>query len=450
MKEGQLRGLFRVKDGSSYESLEHIAFDVADGQWHHAVFTVDNRSDGGTLCLWLDGESDCTTYTGGRTPKDSNVGPTVGAEPNEDGGSYTYTDFFDGEIYGVVIHDYVMNSAWLSDRVLRDGSRYFDTPSYHDYLSGSDGVEQRMADAIEPHEELLAATAARYRLPFQDDRYIVQGVSGTPAGEVLMSLYYGAKDLHSTCSEEPYSVPGIIVSLDPCTSSLSDVWMLRGPNGEPNDSHLGGLAMIGRGGLAWTTYPGSELALYDLTAGVEIAVDDLTEENLLPSGAPKWLDAVMTVPQDPDCGASYLSWERDADRLWIGKFDTSSGAPVCLFELEADGSIGDRLGRWTLPVDNVQGVQPLGDGRVLLTTSYGNSDSEIFLWTPGESEATRLVKGPAGFEDMWLSPEGLIWTASESGARYFQKRFDENALCGPGWGDLYPYLFALDLEVLGL
>ena len=57
-----------------------------------------------------------------------------------------------------------------------------------------------------------------------------------------------------------------------------------------------------------------------------------------------------------------------------------------------------------------------------------------------------MLTGPSGFEDLALSPEGLIWTASESGARYFQKRADENLLCGGNWSDLYPYVFALDPE----
>ena len=163
-----------------------------------------------------------------------------------------------------------------------------------------------------------------------------------------------------------------------------------------------------------------------------------------------WLDTEQTVPRDADCGNSYLSWDPDTNHLWVGSFSTSSGAPVCEFELEADGSIGQRVARYTLPVSRVQGVHPLGDGRLLLSRSYGNNDSTLYTWTPGTDDEEQVMAGPAGFEDLWISPEGLIWTASESGARYFQKRFDENIVCGPNWGDLYPYVFALDPQVMGL
>ena len=448
LKDGQLRGLYRVQDGDSYASLEHLAHDAADGQWHHAVFTVDRRNSDYELCLWLDGSEDCTTHASTAAPKHSNIALTVGAEPNEDGG-YTYTSPFDGQIYGVVVHDYAMNPGWLQDRVLRDGSKYFDTPSYHDYLSGKDGVEQRMADSIADHPDLLGVTAARYRLPFQDDRYVVQGVSGTDGGEVLLAMYYGAKDLDSGCNDEPYDVHSVLVRLDPCTEEMTGVWMLRGPNGETNTAHVGGAALVG-GDVLWTTYPGSKLARYDLTLGQATGTSPLPSADQMPAGDPMWLDAVETVDRDPDCGNSYMSWERAANRLWVGKFSTSSGAPVCVFELASDGTLGARLDRYTLPIDNVQGVQPLGDGRVVLSQSYGNASSALYVWTPGDSSATQLVTGPAGFEDLWLSPEGLLWTASESGARYFQKRFTENAACGPSWTDLYPYVFAVDPSAMGL
>ena len=45
------------------------------------------RSDGYRACLWLDGESDCISKVDNRSPKDSNVRPAIGAEPNEDSGN---------------------------------------------------------------------------------------------------------------------------------------------------------------------------------------------------------------------------------------------------------------------------------------------------------------------------------------------------------------------------
>ena len=108
------------------------------------------------------------------------------------------------------------------------------------------------------------------------------------------------------------------------------------------------------------------------------------------------------------------------------------------------GVMGERVGRWTFPISKVQGVLALPDGRVLLSRSYGDNNSSLHIWRTSQSFATEVLTGPAGFEDLTLSPEGWIWSASESGARYFQKRFSQNVTCGLNWSDLYPYVYALD------
>jgi len=448
VKAGLLRGLYRVTDGSGWADLEHVGtVDVADGLWHHAAFTVGPDGSGGReLCLWLDGVSDCQTTSDDRAGRDSNIAPAVGAEPNEDGGVYTFESPFVGDLYGVVVRDYVVDSAWLGDRVLRDGSRYFDTPSYHDYLSSSDGVDQRVADAIDGHGELIEATAARYRLPFQDDRYIVQGIAAPDSGEVFMTLYYGAKDLDATCGDEPFVVPSILVGFDPCTSALTRVHMLYGPDGEINPAHVGGLAMSGS--RAWTTHTAggtTYLARYELNDATEReTVSDLVSADLLASGAPWRLDAAELIELPEGCGSSFMSYDRIGEKLWLGRFSTGSGAEVCTVAVEADGRLGEVTDRWELPVDKVQGVLSLGDGRVLLSQSYGSTHSALYTWVPTTGIVREVMSGPSGFEDLAMSPEGLVWTSSESGARYFQKRFDENILCGPNWSDLYPYAMALD------
>ncbi|HCH64580.1 MAG TPA: hypothetical protein DFR83_17370, partial [Deltaproteobacteria bacterium] len=452
VKAGVLRGLYRVAEGSGWADLELVgSIDVADGGWHHAAFTVGADGTGGrVLCLWVDGVSECATTPDGRPRRDSAIAPAVGAEPNEEGGVYTFESPFEGDLYGVVVRDYVVDAAWMADRVLRDGSRYFDTPSYHDYLSGSDGVDQRVADAIYGHDALLDATAARYRLPFQDDRYIVQGIAAPDSGEVFMSFYYGAKDLDSTCSEEPLVVPSILVGFDPCTSALTRVFMLYGPTGEINPAHVGGLAMSGS--RAWTTFTASGttyLARYELDEATEReAVSELVSADLLPSGAPWKTEAAELIALPDGCGSSFLSYDRIGEKLWLGQFSTGSGADLCAVRVDEEGRIGEVADRWELPVSKVQGVLSLGDGRVLLSQSYGSTDSALYVWTPTTNTVHTLLSGPSGFEDLALSPEGLVWTSSESGARYFQKRFAENLLCGPNWSDLYPYAMALDPAAL--
>jgi hypothetical protein len=140
-----------------------------------------------------------------------------------------------------------------------------------------------------------------------------------------------------------------------------------------------------------------------------------------------------------------MSVNRSTKTLWIGRFSTSLGASLCSFAIDERTGIGARGEALSLPIAKVQGVVALDDGRLLLSQSYGNNTSRLFVWTPGTPLAEVLVEAPAGLEDLSLSHEGLLWTASESAARYFQKRFTENPLCGPSWTDLYPYAFALDL-----
>ena len=189
------------------------------------------------------------------------------------------------------------------------------------------------------------------------------------------------------------------------------------------------------------------LARYALDEAVEQEiVSELVSEDLLPSGAPWRLLASEVVELPADCAGSYMSHDAAESRLWVGDFSTSSGADLCIFPTRADGSLGPMESHWVLPIEKVQGILALGDGRALLSQSYSTADSALYLWTPGDSSVTQVLSGPSGFEDLTLSPEGLIWTSSESGGRFYQKRFTENPLCGTNWGDLYPYAFALDPE----
>ncbi len=104
--------------------------------------------------------------------------------------------------------------------------------------------------------------------------------------------------------------------------------------------------------------------------------------------------------------------------------------------------------QYTLPVAKVQGAVALPGGALLLSTSYGNATSRVYRWSPGAATATEVATGPAGFEDLTLTPDGLVWTATESGGKFYQKR-GSNSNCSSSWTALYPYLFAWDVNSLG-
>lgn len=353
------------------------------------------------------------------------------------------------------VRDYVPEASVFLGRTLRDGSRYFDRPSYHDYLSTTPGVEQRIRDTLDDADFAFdPGVVARFTAPFQDDYYVPQGVAASPdGGELFLSMYYNARHEDPGCSEvNPDDLPSIIVGFDPCEAQLTRVYLLHEATlDEPNTSHVGGLAVVpdAQGQLVALAPAHGGLARYaidDEGAWSASTVADLAPPDLLPSGAPRLIayQRLETAPVDDDCGMSFLSYDASTHSLWTGTFNALLPAPLCRYELDASAQLATLALKVDMPLPRVQGVAVAPSGEVLLSTSYGNNTSWLYRW-PLDGAPVAIARGPAGFEDLAVTPQGLVWTVSESGGKYYQKR-GNNPSCSSPWTALYPYVFAFHLE----
>ena len=235
LKDGKLRGLFRIKSStSSYESLiVNGDTDVSDGRWHHATFVVRRNlpQKKHTLCLYLDDlREGCETFNRSMPFKKSNYRPSVGSEPNYNGRRYTHTHFFNGQIYAVTVHNYAVHEGHLLGRTVRDGSRYFNMPSFHDYINGRDSNDLRLRTSLHNDSFKFSKNVLkeRFSIPYQDDYYVPQGIS-IEGGSIYLSLYYNKRHTSSSCSKElenPDNYPSIIVEIDRCTSKIKNTFAL--------------------------------------------------------------------------------------------------------------------------------------------------------------------------------------------------------------------------------
>src|SRR5205807_148910 len=96
----------------------------------------------------------------------STVLPMVAGDTSGSSG----VDLFGGQIYAVVVsnHDLYLNN-YVRNKVVRDGCRYFGTPSYHDYLDSTAGVGYRMQQTVTNFPDLGTKVVDKIQLPFMND-----------------------------------------------------------------------------------------------------------------------------------------------------------------------------------------------------------------------------------------------------------------------------------------
>lgn len=468
INNGKLRGLFRIKSSSSsYESL--ILYgdtEVNDGEWHHVAYTVkrDPSTNIYKLCLYLDGTNDgCKNFYRSKAEKKSNYRPSVGAEPNESSGKYTFENYFKGQIYAVSVHDYLVHAGSFKGRTVRDGSRYFNMPSYHDYIVGNDSNDLRLKDTLLSSSfEFTKDVAERLSLPFLDDYYVPQGIS-IEGGEIFVSYYYNARHKDSDCDDDnknPNNYPSIIVGINRCTGELNRVFALyKDDYDSPNTGHVGGLAVVKYLGNTYAFVPsGDGLYRYDLenstSKGGGSGISTVTSSAPLPEslmntkGTIKKILYSKLTSYNSACGTAYVSYDKYRNYLWIGDFDDEKYSFICGYELNTLGKNLKGLKRIKrLPVKKVQGVAPRSDGKLLLSTSYGDNQSKIYLWDLDDDDSDLVLKGPPGFEDLTMSTDGMVFGLSESGGAYYQKR-GNNTNCSDSWSGFYPYIFGINVDDL--
>ncbi|MBT6325498.1 MAG: hypothetical protein HOJ35_05980 [Bdellovibrionales bacterium] len=467
VKNGKLRGLFRINSSSaSYSSLILYGDSaVNNGKWHHAAFTVQRNTSRNEyrLCLYLDGKTDgCKVFNRSQSARKSNFRPSVGAEPNENHGRYTFEDYFRGKIYAVTVHDYLIKANFFKGRTVRDGSRYFNTPSYHDYINSKYSNDIRFKNTLLSKTfKFTKNIQERFSLPFLDDYYIPQGIS-IEGGSIYVSYYYNARHKDGDCDEEnPDNYPSIIVEIDRCASKLKNVYALyKDDFHTPNTSHVGGVAVVKKGGSTYAFIPSKDgLHRYDLNSPDSTIISSSPPPKSLMNtkGTIKKILYSDSFNYSSLCGYSYVSYDKYRNLLWVGGFDEDSLTNICSYKLN---SAKNSLSEWSsinqLPVNKVQGAVARPDGKLLLSTSYGHKKSRIYLWDiDNASFATtvktllygNVLKGPPGFEDVTISSDGMLFGLSESGGAYYQKRGNNNK-CSSSWTGFYPYIFGIDINDL--
>ncbi len=445
LERNRLRGLVRV--GGKYMSVTSRRRLTA-GRWYRATFRVMLLGRGTEnyrwmsrpqvrLTMWIDGDFDSEVVERPRrSPRivNSRVKPMLGAEPNRDSRPSGW--HFNGNIHAVIVRNYPLSASFIDVNPSFDGNGYLGQPSYHDgdHSKAIDERITRFDDSGKVHPVAF--------VPFTNDEYVVQGVASSCEGRsscrnerLYMSLYYKATNGGGTNGN-----PAIIAELDPRRGyRVTRCFRLTG---ELGNSHVGGLAHYG--GRLYVSGEG-KIERYPLRASGNGACEDLHA------------DRVWSVK-----ASSFVSYTEVGGRaLLVGRFckdssnceyaNGSNARPYAYrYPLDAAGNLihsGDSYDAFTtkyrLPY-KAQGVDIAGS-KLVVATSYGNRSSHIRRYSlsrancprgrscGGVSEYGRRLTLPAGTEDLAYA-NGRMWSASESGARHFQKR-------SSNWTQLYPYVF---------
>ena len=303
-------------------------------------------------------------------------------------------------------------------------------------------------------------------VPFMQDSYIIQGVASSCESletsecadeRVYLSLYF------KNASGDDASAPGfedrdsIIVELDPQSFPplmITRCWLL---SGETEDSHVGGLA------FAETTSDEQYLYVSGARKLERFRVPTLQDQ---PAQQPEDLDYGSLDSCEVLGGPGTIAWSvpassytshvkmLGADYLLTGQFCNGGDClpRVYAYELDMDsGTIEVDAPDHTLVVrQKAQGVDVDGDD-LYVSVSYGDNNSYIYeddltaaLCAPngcgGASVDNRrrltIKGGDAGGEDLARVGKHL-WSASESGGRYFQNR----PLWQLPWDSYFPYIY---------
>ena len=307
-------------------------------------------------------------------------------------------------------------------------------------------------------------------VPFLQDSYIVQGVASScearPAHECIderlyLSLYFKDAAGHDASEDGFTDRNSIIVELNPSTATfdLTRCWLL---SGEIEDSHVGGLAFArSQQGISYLYASGaSQIERYTLPS--------LAQDPELNPYQPNYgsLASCGTLGDQtnrawPVSASSFVSHVviEQTDYLMVGQFcnDSSCTAQAYAYQLNLnDGTIQSGAADQTFKIrQKAQGVDVNG-AHLYVSVSYGDNDSYIYKESLNAARCENTncegaevenlgrvtVKGGvAGGEDLARVGQHL-WSASESGSRYFQNR----PVWQFPWSSYFPYIYDLPIS----
>ncbi len=261
IEDGRLKGGCHYQDPQGPEELVEALDPLEAGIWYHVALVArrkqaDNVNE---LSLWINSEKVATndTIPVSRPIDNSTLHPVFGADRAR---GLSFNNHLNAKVHAIEISDYALSDFYLESKVIRDGSRYFGIPSYHDYLGEGDApLEKRIMDTYD--EENLADFRGRLQdrffLPFMNDNYIPQGITNDPEnGRMFISYYWKDKDYNE-------DHPSIVAEILMPSGALGNVFVLdEGEAEEANRSHVGGIAYWD--GCLFVP-DGADLLVYDLS-----------------------------------------------------------------------------------------------------------------------------------------------------------------------------------------
>ncbi|MDX1429370.1 MAG: LamG-like jellyroll fold domain-containing protein [Rhodothermales bacterium] len=357
------------------------------------------------------------------TPYTVNAPFYLGTTTSGDPLAPTMVSAFEGHIFMAVARDYVTHPFYLTSGVPFDGGEYLGLPSYHDYPLDQFHLpmDQRIDD--EPVE-----VDRRFFLPYANDEFIPQGTAtreGSAGGDdtdlVYVSYY------HRTREGTIETMRSIVVEIDAATGIVRRTFRLRGAL---EYSHAGGIAIAGD-------------AFFISSVGFLERYEIPDYEG--PSG-PKYIDL------GPDASGSISVLSKSSfvsafeDTLWVGDWRPSNDVEPFLYAypLAADGR-PERTAAYVYAIPrNIQGVDLIrrnGQTYVFMSRNRNSREAELLRFKRQQLHRSiipspdSVVTMPFGIEDLSFSPDGSLWTNSESGTVYYQRR-DVSP-----WQAFYPFVY---------
>jgi hypothetical protein len=356
------------------------------------------------------------------------IGSTASGDPADP----SLTGTFTGHIFAASVKAYEVPQEYVTSGIPHDGGPYFGLPSYHDY----DLDDQRLPADLRIQSSPVEIKK-RFFLPYANDLYIPQGtasrVETTEDGStpfVYVSYY------HRTRLGTIGLQHSIVAEINAETGSVRRAFRLMG---QLSHSHVGGVAY-------------SHGALY-------ISSESILERYPLPEWDPSNPQKYLDLEADPDgtiqtpSKASFVSAFQDT--LWVGDYRTSSDVAPYLFAhaLDEQGRPNPTPSyRFPLP-RRIQGVDLIDGPRgtvVVLSRNRSSTTAELLRYRREDLSSSFLgdpdsvIIMPHGIEDLSFFPDGSLWTNSESGTDYYQRK------SSGAWSSFYPFVYSIPASsVLG-
>jgi hypothetical protein len=455
IENGRLRGYVRFKNGTTpvpYIIDQEVAYpNLSTGRWYYAVLHCRKLGSLYEIKLYLDGVRVAYVTTSGvwNGVYQSTEKPMVGAEP---GGGTATGDYFDGQIYAVVVSNHgVFLDNYVKVKVVRDGGRYFGSPSYHDYLDTTASVDYRLDETTGAYADVGTKQVDRMTNPFVNDGYIPQTISYVPSsGYFYVSSYW--RDVDGTIASPTYQPAriSIVAEINKATNSLRRVFRLYKPDGSPNYGHLGALAH--HNGNLYISY-GTAMHRYSLATAPnpnyifnpQTFANPKGDQN--PLTAVSGIDLVSYLQGNTSIDSANVSVDSNGDTiLWTSDWDTVDIRKLHGFKLNADGSIAvPAVYSFNLPATIVNGIACYSasatDLWFYILSAGGDNPSYLrrvrYLKSSATPQSSTIVfTGPAGEEGLTMVGT-QVWATSESGGRFYQSRTTDP------WTDLYPFLYGV-------